>query len=327
MSGRPYLSIVTTTRNDNHSDNQLFVDGLLAQIEKFCIPAEIVLVEWNPLPGGKSLAASLRVPARSTYATVRVITVPRSVHMRYRYSSMPFYQMIAKNVGVRRSRGRFVLVTNADLLFPDALFSFIASERMREGVLYRTDRYDVSRDMPSGASLAQRLAFCRSHILRINARDRTRDLTAGKLHSIYNPLTKSERPRLHTNACGDFQLLDRKHWFSLRGYPEFDIQSLHIDSLFEYMAVYSGIKEEILEYPCCVYHIEHTAGWKPKLDRDFRHKFGRVRIMNFEEFLILEKFMFESKAALRVNKGNWGLGDRAFRDTRVCVPTGGRPCN
>ena len=46
---------------------------------------------------------------------------------------------------------------------------------------------------------------------------------------------------LHTNACGDFQLIARDDWFALRGYPEFDGFSLHIDSLFEHAAHHSGV--------------------------------------------------------------------------------------
>jgi len=40
--------------------------------------------------------------------------------------------MIAKNVGIRRARGRFVLCTNVDLLFSDKMVRFLAFGRLDE---------------------------------------------------------------------------------------------------------------------------------------------------------------------------------------------------
>jgi hypothetical protein len=42
--------------------------------------------------------------------------------------------MIAKNVGIRRARGRFVLATNVDILLDDALVRFLRDRRRRSSV-------------------------------------------------------------------------------------------------------------------------------------------------------------------------------------------------
>ena len=42
---------------------------------------------------------------------------------------LPLFQMIGKNVGIRRSRAPFVLATNVDIIFSDALFSFLAETK------------------------------------------------------------------------------------------------------------------------------------------------------------------------------------------------------
>jgi hypothetical protein len=73
--------------------------------------------------------------------------------------------MIAKNVGIRRARGRFVLATNVDILFPDGLLDAL-KEGLSEGVLYRNDRLDVSRDIPEAAPFDDLMAFCGEHVLR-----------------------------------------------------------------------------------------------------------------------------------------------------------------
>lgn len=54
---------------------------------------------------------------------------------------------------------------------------------------------------------------------------------------------------LHTNGCGDFTLIAGEHWFDLRGYPELDIFSMNIDSVFCFAAHYGGAREEVLPEP------------------------------------------------------------------------------
>ena len=49
----PVLSVVAATRNDEHGGNQLartqlFVNGLGEQAQRFKVPIELLLVEWNP---------------------------------------------------------------------------------------------------------------------------------------------------------------------------------------------------------------------------------------------------------------------------------------
>ena len=51
----PYLSLVVTTRNDDHGGNalgrmQAFVSGWIAQAKRYDIPSELIVVEWNPPP-------------------------------------------------------------------------------------------------------------------------------------------------------------------------------------------------------------------------------------------------------------------------------------
>src|SRR5205823_4354337 len=63
----PYLSVVTTARNDNHGGDLLyrigvFVNGLVAQCDRHRIQAELVIVEWNPPTDRPRLADALAWP-------------------------------------------------------------------------------------------------------------------------------------------------------------------------------------------------------------------------------------------------------------------------
>ena len=70
----------------------------------------------------------------------------------------------------------------------------------------------------------------------------------------------------HTNACGDFTLMSKADWDRLRGYPEWEIYSWHIDSVLIYQAHYNLIQMHNLPTSHSIYHIEHDrgSGWTPE---------------------------------------------------------------
>lgn len=181
----PYLSIVATARNDDHGGDllrrvQLFTRGVIAQCNAHGIDAELLLVEWNPPLDRPRLAEAVEWPAQMGRCTVRVIEVPHDVHARLRHSErLPLFQMIAKNVGIRRAKGTYVLATNVDILFPEDLMAYIAKRPLEPGFIYRVDRCDVD---PS----VSRLEECERNVIRISRRDGTLDLRNGTFYRIYD---------------------------------------------------------------------------------------------------------------------------------------------
>jgi hypothetical protein len=503
---RPYLSVVATARNDDHGANllrrvQTFLNALVEQCARRSLPLELVLVDWNPPTGKPPLAEVLRWPTAPTFCA-RVLTVAPEIHHRYRHAdALPLYQMIAKNAGIRRAEGEFILATNIDILFSDELMDFIAARNLDPGRMYRIDRHDAASDVPMEASVEEQLAWCRDHVIRVNARDVTftlsektdlpaplpRDIAApesgiafgrgwhapqqrfgqlsrvaaGKTELILKPaqqprtllletapraqdpvelrihgaavqiaqrcqvriVTPPEGSRLtiqavaeggrpatlrvfrcewddappsatapalavlpapvrraararetlaagarfvsdwrrgdapgiglpfssdlikrlglhvesdgvwvsferdktpelpppaevepaplHTNACGDFTLLHRNHWMELRGYPEFDLYSMNIDSVLCYMAHYGGAEEYVLRDPMRIYHIEHAAGsgWTPEGQRLLFQRLAAKGIpwIEFAEVLGWATQMERLRTTMVFNREDWGL--------------------
>jgi hypothetical protein len=178
----PYLSVVAASRNDDHGGSllrrmQAFFDNFLGQCRRHRLDAELLLVEWNPPADRPRLADALHWPADLRPCAVRIIEVPNEVHRRFAHADqLSLFQMIAKNVGIRRARGRFILAANIDLLFSDELMAFLAARRLEPGRMYRIDRLDVTADVPTGG-IDEQLDYCRSHLLRINRREGTFPLT------------------------------------------------------------------------------------------------------------------------------------------------------
>ena len=48
--------------------------------------------------------------------------------------------------------GQYVLLTNADIILSDELVAFIADRKLEEGVYYRADRHDLSKELPDEIS-------------------------------------------------------------------------------------------------------------------------------------------------------------------------------
>jgi hypothetical protein len=186
----PYLSVVATARNDDHGGDllyrmQVFVNALVAQCERHRVRAELILVEWNPPDERPSLAESLDWPSSDT-CEIRIVRVPNAIHSRLAHSErLPLFQMIAKNVGIRRARGDYVLATNVDVLLSDELMTFLASDHLHRGHVYRVDRYDVRAEFPADVPVEDQLRGCEEHVIRVCRRQGTLDLQTGVFYRIY----------------------------------------------------------------------------------------------------------------------------------------------
>ena len=189
-TGAPYLSVVATARNDNHGGDllarmQVFVNILAAQCERHRLDAELVLVEWNPPDDRPRLVDALEWP-ETEWCTMRIVEVSHELHARLEHSDrLPLFQMIAKNVGIRRARGEFVLATNIDILFPDELVAELARRELHHDKLYRLDRHDVDIAPDPSLSVDETLSLCNDHVIRVCARKGTTDLLTGEVHRIY----------------------------------------------------------------------------------------------------------------------------------------------
>lgn len=209
----PYISLVVTARNDDHGGDllkrmQAFTDGWIEQSNRFALESELIIVEWNQVEGRPPLAEALQWPVGNTYCVVRVITVPPSVHKRYQHAeSLALYQMIAKNVGVRRARGEFILATNIDILFSNELMEKLARRDLSKAKMYRIDRLDAMGEIPPEGGIEERLRWCANHLLRVNSREGTFALSP----------EGSRRVAVTDIATEDSGILFESNWFA----PEF----------------------------------------------------------------------------------------------------------
>ena len=239
------ISFIISSRNDNYDGdslhrNQAFVTTLLTLATRHNLDVELVIVEWRPPPDHLGLAEAIHWPRKRTIP-VRIIRVPEGIHCTIENSDViPFFQMWAKNVGVRRAHGDWILCTNGDLLYSDEMIAYLATEQLGPGCYYRAARHDTElRRVPGRRSVDQWLAYCAKNTYVIHDK---------------RPLN-----RPFTNAAGDFTMLHRDEWARLKGYPEIGRWSIFIDGLLLHAAWATGLCEVCIPHP--IYHLYHGKAW------------------------------------------------------------------
>jgi len=334
----PYLTIVLASRNDNHGGGavrrlRVVTKALLEQAERHGLALELIIVDWNPPTDKPPLKDCLSWPSSRKFCTVRIFEVPPAIHQRFEFSDkLPFFADRARNVGIRRARGKFVLANTMDLLYSEALIKFLASGGLRPDSLYRIDRYDVPDNVLRIPSVEAQLAYCEQNVLRIHGR-----------YGLGPTIDNGEDALLHTNASGDFILLARELWHKLHGVPgDIDFIPMHADSMLCHMANRLGAKEIILKDPMRIYHIEHESFSQPNpswLQRICSQSFIpsqlRDRVMYYAGRILPGKSrlehlgfsapysvyleMTEGKRPFPSNDDTWGLGQETLAESAVVL--------
>lgn len=334
----------------------MFVDGLVDQSERFDKSVELLLVDWNPPPDRPALAEVLRWEGCSRL-TARVVTVPPKMHLRYANGDrLPLFQMIAKNVGIRRARAPFVLSTNIDVVLSDELFRFICGPLERKTV-YRTDRLDIDAGIladtgvgPADARSAKPFRVLRktgtydesgervdpifqsyrelsNYLLRPGFWKRLtrRNWTAqGISQMIGSAYRLAVLPRLHSNACGDFTLISKVGWSELHGYPEWEMYSWHIDTMILFQAAAYGFDFVELPETMPAFHIDHElgSGWSPEGEASLFARLGQAGIPYLSNndlgriALLLHRYGRGGRQP-RFNLDDWGLSREELPEVRL----------
>jgi len=178
--------------------------------------------------------------------------------------------------------------------------------------------YLVARQAGKGIYIVAKLAGNGIYLVaKLAVKGITSPVTKTVMHlkNMISPLY----PKLHTNSCGDFTMMTKEKWHSLRGYPEYEIFSFNIDSIILQMAYEDGLSEKILKGSLRMYHMEHSAGWTPESGKKLikRLKDTGVPFFSFKEFGQLASKMHKKKSPMISNKEGWGLGSETLPE--VCI--------
>lgn len=329
---KPYITFVVTSRNDNHGGDlrkrmTIFYKGLIHQCNKFKLPCELIMVDWNSPDPNELLDKVLPPVSESDYLSVRYIVVPPDIHNKHRFSEeLGLYQMIAKNVGIRRAKADFICCTNIDLLFSDALFEELAKRRLQNGKYYRANRCDIPASISENDSVEDQLKFCEKNINKRLGKRAGFEVIYDEngflfKYSLFNPLLKllnwlktkmlskveAKMREVDSDACGDFTLMSKKDWEKIDGYLELEMYSLHIDTMALYSAIAMGIEQVVYPTEMCSYHIEHSGGWEPGNAVEQLQFYNKRPSLDWWVVEAAGRQIIEDHSNFNMNSKDWGL--------------------
>jgi hypothetical protein len=236
--GAPYLTIIITGRNDDFGgdfNRRLFraLEFNHRHLNERGVSHEFVLVEWRPL-AGKPLLAEVLADRYPELVPHTLMSFVADIEYHEAYSLNPklqFQEFIAKNIGIRRCRGQYILTTNTDIYLSRGVLDLLERRALEPRVLYRCRRIDLKSDVDF------------------------EDIDWSILEDARNYDTINEiKPPCYTNASGDFLLLDRDSYCSLRGFNEvYRVAKVHMDSNFCLKAYSAGLTLQPIDG--VVYHV------------------------------------------------------------------------
>lgn len=284
----PYVSIVLTGRNDGYGGDfiERFFRTLRFNLQQFLargITYELVFVEWAP-PHDRPLLVErvfdevpeLAPASCAWYAVDGQYHDALSLNPRLKY-----LEFSAKNVGIRRARGRFILTSNCDVFFGRRICDVLEQQALMPEVLYRAPRHDI--ELPPGCEAIDWSVLEDPAVL------------AGPAHRLKPPFMGS--------ATGDFVLLDRASFHGIRGFNEvYRVARIGIDRNLLVKAIATGIRIEDIGGP--VYHENHEGSYRLNptayAGREQEAHWGNRR--------------WHSAGVSYVNATSWGLSAAPVRD-------------
>lgn len=345
------FSFIVASRNDNHGGNmkeknQFFINRWINDVKKYNLNCELIIVDWNSkIPLRKIFKRYLLKKNK----IVKIIEVSNQIHKKFQNSKkINLFQMIAKNVGARRANGKFLIFTNIDIVFSQEFFYYLKNNTIRNKTIYRADRHDFDLKNFKNYEISEdKIKKLRTYIhkknytydikknkkyylrktiiqLYVNIINFLENFLKGRIKKNFNiiklfialcnigNLKTLFDKKLHTNACGDFTMIDKQSFYKMNGYYEFDGFSLHIDSLLLFKAYYY-LKLNFINLNAPIYHINHEPGKKySSKGKISKKKLEKIKLnfINYQKLLNLINNYRLNKFDKDDKNINWGLAEK-----------------
>ena len=286
------VSAVIVSRNDDYGGN-------LKERSSYCFQSsidtydEVTYIDWNSPEEDGSLFYAVKDNLKFK-GNFRHLVIPPSAAKaltNYDPHAQVCCEVLARNIGIKRSSGDYIVSTNIDIIAPPRVNLEAAINSMNKDTFYTVSRRDV--DLP---------VIKEFHGGEVNYQDydKLRQYLIGEkyLPNLAKKLGEGDDYSM-INCCGDYQIAPRHIWEEIRGFEEELIYPLFSDTNVQKKAVMHGFDLKALSIPGTYdlpyYHINHGKGGGGLFD-------GKNRKANDQKRAIIDQ-------NLTLNEETWGFSE------------------
>lgn len=247
------ISAVIVSRNDNYGGhlNERATYAINSAIDSF---DEVIYVDWNSEES--SLLYSI-LDNLHTKGNLKHIVIPPQVASQmtnYDPQAQKCCEVLARNIGIRRATGDYIVSTNIDIIQPkrEDILTLIEQKGKKDfftTVSRREVEWDYIKEFQGGDYNFDNWSAFRDDAYKTSVpRNKLEKTTPGDEYSIIN-------------CCGDFQLAPANVWHDIRGFEEELIYPLFADTNVQKKAKDKGY-DLTGEFSPPLFHINHgSKGW------------------------------------------------------------------
>ena len=243
------ISAVIVSRNDNYG-------GYLNERATYCFNSaidtydEVIYVDWNSPTHSLLYDIKDNIQFKGNFKHIVITPEIASILTNYNPNAQKCCEVLARNIGLRRAEGDWLISTNIDIIHPkrDDLEKII--NNLDLNTFYTISRrhvdWGIIKEFHGGEIIFNEWKKLRDHLI-YTSEERYYDekTTNGDDYSIIN-------------CCGDFQLASKHVWNTIKGYEENMYYACFPDTNIQKKAVLNGFNLEAI-YDVPLYHMSHLG--------------------------------------------------------------------
>jgi hypothetical protein len=246
------LSAIIISRNDNYGGhlNERATYAINSAINTY---DEVIYVDWNSPT--HSLLWDIKDNLQLKGNLKHFVIPPSAASMLtgYNPNAQLCCEVLARNIGIRRAKGDYIVSTNIDIIHPkreDIEKLINESDKNTMITLSRREvTWEIIKEFHGGEIKFQEWDKLRDYIyINSERRVQSEETVKGDNYSIIN-------------CCGDFQIAPKHIWNEIRGFEEDLIYPLYADTNVQKKSVKHGFGLKAIFDPP-MFHINHgSKGW------------------------------------------------------------------
>ena len=247
------ISAVIVSRNDNYGGhlNERATYALNSAIDSF---DEVFYIDWNSDNGSMLYEIEKDLQFKGNLHHIVIPPAIASQLTNYDPQAQKCCEVLARNIGIRRATGDYIVSTNIDIIQPKRedilkLIEQKGSVDFFTTISRREVEWDYIKEFQGGDyNFANWSAFRDDAYKTSVPRNKLEKTAPGDEYSIIN-------------CCGDFQLAPANVWHAIKGFEEELIYPLFADTNVQKKAKLKGYKLTG-QFDPPLFHINHgSKGW------------------------------------------------------------------